>query len=115
MKLRYRKNSSKNKLDFDWISLNFNRTALLNFIIASHPKKIKCNYLEIGCASNINFDSICVKHKVGVDPDMGGTLRLTSDDYFSKYKNSKFDLIFLDGLHRIFPLLTGKNYAEIAI
>ncbi len=99
MKLRFNANSSKNKLDFDWSSLNFNRTALLNFIIANHPKKIKCNYLEIGCASNINFDSICLKNKVGVDPDMGGTLRLTSDDYFSKYKESKFDLIFLDGLH----------------
>lgn len=99
MKLRYRSNYSKNELDFNWSSLNFNRTALLNFIIANHHKKVECNYLEIGCASNMNFDSICLKHKVGVDPDMGGTIRLTSDDYFAKYKDSQFDLIFLDGLH----------------
>ena len=99
MQLRYFRNSSENKLNFDWKTLNFNRTALLNFIIANHSKKVKCNYLEIGCASNINFDSICLTNKVGVDPDIGGTHRLTSDDYFEKYQDKKFDLIFLDGLH----------------
>ena len=30
---------------------------------------------------------------------MGGTYRLTSDAYFKKYPDNKFDLIFLDGLH----------------
>ena len=99
MQLRYLSYSSENKLDFDWSALNFNRTALLNFIIANHPKKVDCDYLEIGCASNINFDSICLFKKVGVDPDMGGTYRLTSDDYFAKYPNNKFDVIFIDGLH----------------
>ncbi len=99
MQLRYSKNSSENKLNFDWKTLNFNRTALLNFIIANHSKKVECEYLEIGCASNINFDSICLTNKVGVDPDMGGTYRLTSDAYFKKYPDNKFDLIFLDGLH----------------
>ena len=99
MQLRYLKYSSKNKLEFDWTTHNFNRTALLNFIIANHPKKVECTYLEIGCASDINFDSICLDNKVGVDPDIGGTHRLTSDDYFEKYPNNTFDVIFLDGLH----------------
>ena len=98
MKLKYISNKSKNKLDFDWDSQNFNRTALLNFIISCHHKKNKCNYLEIGCASNMNFDAICLTNKIGVDPDIGGTLRLTSDEFF-KNNNSTFDLIFLDGLH----------------
>ena len=78
---------------------NFNRTALLNFIIANHTKNVECDYLEIGCASNVNFNSICLTNKVGVDPDMGGNHRLTSDDYFSKYPKNSFDVIFLDGLH----------------
>ncbi len=94
----FSKYKSKNKLSFDWESQNFNRTALLNFIIACHEKKNNCKYLEIGCQNDINFNAISVKNKVGVDPDIGGNLRLTSDQFFKK-NNSKFDLIFLDGLH----------------
>ena len=98
MKLRYSRNSSENKLNFDWKTLHFNRTALLNFIISNHSKKVECDYLEIGCASNANFDSISLTNKVGVDPDMGGNVRLTSDDFF-KSQDKNFDLIFIDGLH----------------
>ena len=44
------------------------------------------------------FQKSKLKIKVGVDPLQGGTLRMTSDEYFKKSKD-KFDLIFLDGLH----------------
>ena len=37
-------------------------------------------------------------HKVGVDFRSGGTLRLTSDDFFAQ-NGERFDLIFIDGLH----------------
>tara|TARA_S200000501_G_C20851162_1_gene755702 strand:- start:100 stop:864 length:765 start_codon:yes stop_codon:yes gene_type:complete len=97
-KVKYREYRSKNNLNFDWNKQNFNRTALLNFIISCHSKKYNSRYLEIGCQNNLNFNAIGLKSKVGVDPDIGGTLRLTSDQFFKQNK-SKFDLIFLDGLH----------------
>lgn len=56
------------------------------------------SYLEIGCQTDWNFNQIKVDHKVGVDPDSGGTHRMTSDEYFEKH-NDKFDIIFIDGLH----------------
>ena len=97
-KIRLINYRSKNNFDFDWNSQNFNRTALLNFIISCNSKKYNTNYLEIGCQNNLNFNAICLKDKIGVDPDIGGNLRMTSDQFF-KQNNSKFDLIFLDGLH----------------
>ena len=57
-------------------------------------------YLEIGCFNDTVFDSIPLRsfQKVGVDPEQGGTLRLKSDDFFKNNK-SKFNIIFIDGLH----------------
>lgn len=40
-----------------------------------------------------------VKKKIGVDPVSGGNVRLTSDDFF-KTNKEKFDIIFIDGLHK---------------
>lgn|GEM_PF-3963401 len=54
-------------------------------------------YLEIGCAGNDCFENINIPFKVGVDPSQGGTLRLTSDEYFA-LTTERFDLIFIDGL-----------------
>ncbi len=56
------------------------------------------SYLEIGCKGNTTFDRVNAQLKVGVDPNQGGTLRMTSDAYFAK-NNQKFDLIFVDGMH----------------
>ena len=61
-------------------------------------KKYK-TYLEIGCFHNELFDNIKCEKKVGVDPYSGGTIRKTSDDFFSSNKEN-FDIIFIDGLHR---------------
>lgn len=73
-----------------------NRTQLIQGIINKLNYK---SYLEIGCAAgDVNFSKINIAHKVGVDPNQGGTHRMTSDDYFSKHKD-KFDIIFIDGLH----------------
>ena len=54
--------------------------------------------MEIGCQSDVNFSKIKIENKVGVDPQSGGTLRMTSDEFFSQNKDT-FDLIFIDGLH----------------
>lgn len=58
-------------------------------------------YLEIGVASNELFNSIPLKlsNKFGVDPEIGGNFRMTSDKFFLEYPNIKFDTIFIDGLH----------------
>ena len=56
------------------------------------------SYLEIGCDDDILFSKIKVKYKIGVDPISGGNVRMTSDSFFFTNK-TKFDLIFIDGLH----------------
>lgn len=68
---------------------------LLNWLITEFGYE---SYLEIGCKGNSTFDRINAKLKVGVDPERGGTLRMTSDKYFEN-NNQKFDLVFVDGLH----------------
>ncbi len=60
-------------------------------------KKYK-KYLEIGCDKDSNFSKINIQNKIGVDPKSGGTVKMTSDDFFSDNKNY-FDCIFIDGLH----------------
>lgn len=55
-------------------------------------------YLEIGCRLDGSFKLIDVKIKMGVDPNSGGTHRMTSDEFFAQ-NTDKFDVIFVDGLH----------------
>tara|TARA_B100001057_G_scaffold350356_1_gene351836 strand:- start:879 stop:1592 length:714 start_codon:yes stop_codon:yes gene_type:complete len=55
-------------------------------------------YLEIGCFDDELFNHIKCLKKVGVDPVSGGTIRKTSDQFFSSNKEF-FDCIFIDGLH----------------
>jgi len=55
-------------------------------------------YLEIGCRNNETFDKIIIQNKIGVDPNSGGTHRMTSDEFFYQ-NNQNFDIIFIDGLH----------------
>ena len=58
------------------------------------------SYLEIGTNQNILFRQARAHFPtaVGVDPNMGGTHRMTSDDFF-KTNEQYFDIIFVDGLH----------------
>ena len=69
---------------------------ILNFAWQTKPRRldiiehfIKKNnyksYLEIGCCKNEVFSKINIK-KVGVDPNSGGTVRLTSDNFFKTNK-----------------------------
>ena len=82
------------KHKFNWSDKPL-RHEILNKIIS---KKHYKNYLEIGCFKNENFDQIIIDKKIGVDPVSGGTLRMTSDEFFIK-NNDTFDIIFIDGLH----------------
>ena len=79
---------------------------ILNDLIQKHNFK---RYLEIGVNGGHHFLKIRAKEKTGIDPNLkssftdtlGNTLiKATSDDYFEGLdKNTKFDLIFIDGDH----------------
>jgi SAM-dependent methyltransferase len=68
------------------------------------------SYLEIGCDRNQIFDIIKCDRMVGVDPTRGGTLRMTSDEYFKNYSET-FDVIFIDGLHHYDQVTRDVNNA----
>ena len=57
-----------------------------------------CKYLEIGCQNDLCFNSIITNNKIGVDPNAGGTIKTTSDDFFNNNEDF-YDVIFIDGLH----------------
>ena len=82
------------RLDYKWDGLP-SRTEIIQKII---KKKNFKSYLEIGCDNDENFSQINIENKIGVDPLKGGTLRMTSDEFFKK-NQIKFDIIFLDGMH----------------
>lgn len=67
-------------------------------------------YLEVGVLRGETLLALDIPHRVGVDPSFGFDLaaqareglylfQLTSDDFFRIWDGSKFDLIYLDGLH----------------
>jgi hypothetical protein len=93
---RYRNHFDARRLDVNWLVTNFNRIAVVNLLMARNPDG---NYLEIGCAGNELFDSVIAKHKTGVDPERGGNVRLTSDEFFRSDDGMRYDVIFIDGLH----------------
>ncbi len=72
-----------------------NRTQLLNELIKAKGYR---SYLEIGCSRDTNFRAMKAEVKVGVDPERGGTVRMTSDEFFAQNAQT-FDLVFVDGLH----------------
>lgn len=82
-------------LNISWNDINYNRIALVNLLLRNYDNP---RYLEIGCASNALFDSVYAQSKVGVDPNAGGNVRKTSDEFFED-NHEIFDVIFIDGLH----------------
>lgn len=90
-----RKINNKYNFEIDWKKINYNRIAIINFLLKKFDNP---SYLEIGCNKNNLFNSIYIDNKTGVDPVRGGNVRLTSDEFF-RSNTKKFDLIFIDGLH----------------
>ena len=76
------------------------RTDIINALISKYGYK---SYLEVGTQDpKSNFDLINVECKVSVDPFPKGEVTFigTSNEYFESIdENSKFDIIFIDGLH----------------
>jgi hypothetical protein len=94
---KFSKFAHPQKFKWQWDEKLFNRIALINFLV-SKTGGWECAYLEIGCNKDTLFNSVAVQSKIGVDPLIGGTHRMTSDEFFKENKKM-FDVIFIDGLH----------------
>ena len=81
-------------IGFDFTKKKSRMDIVQSIIEKKHYKK----YLEIGCFDDELFNHVKCKKKVGIDPVSGGTVRKTSDQFFS-YNKEIFDCIFIDGLH----------------
>lgn len=83
------------------------RHEVINSLIRDSNKK----YLEIGVQRGITFRQIKFNEKDGVDPYPileGNEIvnyKVTSDDFFEKYIQKKYDFIFIDGLHETHQLI----------
>lgn len=93
----FRAHAHPQRIAWGWETRGFNRIALVSELVAA-TGGLESRYLEIGCAGNQLFDSVASWHKTGVDPERGGTHRMTSDAFFATNSN-RFDVIFIDGLH----------------
>ena len=115
----YFKNFEDKIINIDWKKINYNRIAFINKAVA---KFNDCKYLEIGCQNDLCFNSIITNNKKGVDPNSGGTIKTTSDDFFNNNEDF-YDVIFIDGLHEYdqcrkdiinaFKFLNNKGYIFI--
>lgn len=92
---QYQSAADARRFDIDWRAVNFNRIAVVNLLLTERPAM---RYLEIGCDTNELFDSVIAKDKIGIDPQRGGTHRMTSDTFFA-HNEARYDLVFIDGLH----------------
>lgn len=74
-------------------------------------------YLEIGCFNNSTFQHfMTMPVAVGVDPERGGTKRMTSDAYFAQRPPGEtFQLVFIDGLHEAQQVLRDTANALKAL
>ena len=76
------------------------RTDVINALIKKYGYK---SYLEVGTQDpTSNFDLINAEYKVSIDPFPRGEVTFvgTSDEYFESIDDSsKFDIVFIDGLH----------------
>lgn len=76
------------------------RYDIINQLISKHGFK---TYLEIGIEHGTCFSNIVCENKTGVDPDprSAATVFMTSDEFFASLaEDTKFDIIFIDGLHQ---------------
>jgi len=75
------------------------RTDIINLLFKKYNLK---SYLEIGARFLFqNFDKInaTLKHSVDPNPRYKYTYNVTSNEFFKRCVQQKYDLIFIDGLH----------------
>lgn len=80
---------------------------IINYLIKENSYK---TYLEIGINDGYTFCRIQIKDKDGVDPQMHipfTNFVMTSDTFFKQLEEHiKYDIIFIDGLHRSHQVYT---------
>jgi hypothetical protein len=79
-------------------------------LVINHVSNPDDTYLEIGVETGYTFNNVHFLNKTGVDPlphfESEHLVVKTSDDYFlqnintENNKNTKFDIVFIDGLHQ---------------
>jgi hypothetical protein len=79
------------------------RSSVINKIISKNGL-INPKYLEIGVWTGATFKDINTSFKDGVDPGQYCdseyvNYKITSDDFFKNHIKTKYDIIFIDGLH----------------
>lgn len=77
-------------------------------IINAVPNIRQKRYLEIGVAKGPTFDKVEAAVKVGVDPQYPATFAGTSDEFFAR-NAERFDVIYVDGDHRLPQVLKDYN------
>jgi hypothetical protein len=97
-------------LTFNEMNKSPKRTDIINYLVEKFSFK---KYLEIGVRNpDDNFNKINCENKFSVDPGLEYEMnpvdfKMTSDEFFKRLRNgeldipkeTKFDLIFIDGLH----------------
>jgi hypothetical protein len=84
------------------------RSTLINTIIEKY-KIVNPDYLEIGVWTGETFKHIHSTSKDGVDPGQYCessyvNYKMTSDEFFSKHVEKKYDIVFIDGLHTAYQV-----------
>jgi glycosyltransferase involved in cell wall biosynthesis len=84
--------------------------------VINYVSKPDNKYLEIGVETGYTFNNVHFSNKIGVDPlphFVSENLVLkTSDDYFDNLDpntNTKFDIVFIDGLHQCEQVVKDIN------
>ena len=84
------------------------RSAIINKIISKY-NLINPKYLEIGVWTGNTFKDVNTIFKDGVDPGQYCNsecvnYKITSDDFFKNHIKTKYDIIFIDGLHTAYQV-----------
>ena len=79
------------------------RSSVINKIISKNGLT-NAKYLEIGVWNGLTFKDINASFKDGVDPGQYCdseyvNYKITSDDFLKNHIKTKYDIIFIDGLH----------------
>jgi hypothetical protein len=93
----------------------FLATRLSSTEINQLPQIQEKTYLELGVGNKVNFDLVKCKNKICVDinSSCNPTYVMTTDEYFEKFKNDKFDIIYVDANHDFDYALRDLNNSFI--
>ena len=94
--------------------MKYNTDFLQRHNVINSISKQNDKYLEIGVETGYTFNNVHFLNKIGVDPspqfESEKLVLKTSDDYFENLDvNTKFDIVFIDGLHQCEQVLKDVN------